>query len=157
MKRSFSRPIIRLAQERSIQPSRAKFILCLVLVLGAVMGLYIFLQQYASKTASAYLGLKTLKPPLVDRSMMQRLGMYDEAELIDKEWMSPQLFRHSSHGWTSPLSITRLPDTKSFGQDKYISNALADWKLCGFRDRPCLLMMVCPSWHFKTILLNIIV
>jgi hypothetical protein len=146
MKRSHSRPIIELTRERRIRPSRLKRILYLTALLVLSLGVYILFQQHRPKKATAPLP-KSYKPPLIDRSLMERLGMYDEPEPIDEEWMGPLAFRSLNPGnipWTGPLLVTALPDLKP-PKHKYISNALADWKLCGFRDRPCRVILVCPA------------
>ena len=85
------------------------------------------------------------KPPLVDRFLMERLGMYDKPELIDQEWMGSRalhLSEANKSSKTMPLLVTALPDSKSAKHDRFVSNVLADWQLCGFRDRPCRLALV---------------
>ncbi|QRV86751.1 O-FucT domain protein [Ceratobasidium sp. AG-Ba] len=84
------------------------------------------------------------RPIRVDRLRMEELGMYDEPEWFDAEWMhqpahaNQQSFGHPTSG---PLLVTALPETKS-PKHKYVPNALADWRLCGRNDRPCQVTLV---------------
>lgn len=91
------------------------------------------------------------KPPLVDRSQMERLGMYDEPEPADQEWMGPGALRLSEinkNARDKPLSVTALPDSKPTKHDRLVSNVLADWKLCGTQDSRCRLVLVRPCLGF---------
>ncbi|CUA72194.1 hypothetical protein RSOLAG22IIIB_00857 [Rhizoctonia solani] len=70
---------------------------------------------------------------------MERLGMYDEPEHLDSEWMG-SLANHIRG--RVQLLVTRLPDFNSAkNKNKFVSNSLADWKLCGSRDRPCRVLL----------------
>ncbi|KDN49292.1 hypothetical protein RSAG8_01994, partial [Rhizoctonia solani AG-8 WAC10335] len=75
---------------------------------------------------------------------MERLGMYDEPEPLDVEWMGSLAATTNVNDLRAgaPL-VTRLPDFNSAKQskNKFVSNSLADWKLCGFRDRPCRVLL----------------
>ncbi|KAG8742650.1 hypothetical protein FRC10_001133 [Ceratobasidium sp. 414] len=108
------------------------------------MGLVAFFSTTWSENKSPPAPNSTHKPPLVNRSMMERLGMYDDPELIDAEWMHRHgsRIRHSAgRSRTAPLLVTALPDSKP-PKHKYVSNALADWKLCGSTTRPCQVVLV---------------
>ncbi|KAF8610725.1 hypothetical protein BDV93DRAFT_601692 [Ceratobasidium sp. AG-I] len=75
---------------------------------------------------------------------MERLGMYDEPEPVDQEWMGSRALRYSEinrNARDMPLSVTALPDSKPAKHDRFVSNALAEWQLCGFSDRPCRLVL----------------
>ncbi|KAG8693952.1 hypothetical protein FRC09_010164, partial [Ceratobasidium sp. 395] len=73
---------------------------------------------------------------------MERLGMYDEPEPVDAEWMhpyGPQTRRRARYSH-SPLLVTALPESKP-PRHKYVSNALADQKLCGYADKLCRVIL----------------
>ncbi|KEP53236.1 hypothetical protein V565_033510 [Rhizoctonia solani 123E] len=70
--------------------------------------------------------------------------MYDEPEPLDVEWMgSLATTTHVNDLRAGVLLVTQLPDFNSAKQNKnkFVSNSLADWKLCGFRDRPCRVLL----------------
>ncbi|GAB1517138.1 hypothetical protein RhiTH_000182 [Rhizoctonia solani] len=79
-----------------------------------------------------------VKPPLIDRAWMERLGMYDEPEPVDVEWMGSL-----ATNALRTLRVTQLPDSNSVKQNKnkIISNSLADWNLCEFRGRQCRVLL----------------
>ncbi|KAG8696155.1 hypothetical protein FRC11_000935 [Ceratobasidium sp. 423] len=86
----------------------------------------------------------SVKPPLIDRAWMERLGMYDEPEPLDVEWMgSLAITNKINDPQTGALLVTQLPDFNPAKQNKnkLVSNSLADWKLCGSRDRPCRVLL----------------
>ncbi|KAF8710230.1 hypothetical protein RHS03_02499, partial [Rhizoctonia solani] len=82
--------------------------------------------------------LVPVKPPLIDRAWMERLGMYDEPEPVDVEWMGSL-----ATNALRTLRVTQLPDSNSVKQNKnkIISNSLADWNLCEFRGRQCRVLL----------------
>ncbi|KAJ1310490.1 hypothetical protein OPQ81_007223 [Rhizoctonia solani] len=86
----------------------------------------------------------SVKPPLIDRARMEQLGMYDEPELLDAEWMGSLAITNRVNGiQTGALLVTQLPDFNPAKQNKkkIVSNSLADWNICGFRDRPCRVLL----------------
>ncbi|CAE6434261.1 unnamed protein product [Rhizoctonia solani] len=72
---------------------------------------------------------------------MERLGMYDEPESLDIEWMGSL----ASNGLQAAgvLPVTQLPDFSPSKQSKnrLVSNSLADWRFCGFRGRQCRVLL----------------
>ncbi|CCO25995.1 hypothetical protein BN14_00009 [Rhizoctonia solani AG-1 IB] len=114
---------------------------CIIMVIGIVLLVF-----WRSKPKLTVVRNRptSVKPPLIDRAQMERLGMYDDPEPFDIEWMGSLAATsrvNALQGGVPP--VTQLPDFSPLKQNKNIlvSNSLADWKLCEFRGRQCRVLL----------------
>jgi hypothetical protein len=122
---------------------RRKYLLCCFPILAITIIVYLVHRHPKTNHKIIRTRPSSSKPPLIDRSRMERLGMYHEPEPLDAEWMGSNFKpQRTASDQTKVLSVNRLPESSPIKHSVYIPNALADWQLCGFQDRPCQVLLV---------------
>lgn len=124
---------------------RRSRLLCALAAAVCIVVTYLLTSILRPKDTISRTRLHPQKPPLVDRFRMERLGIYDESEPADQEWMGSRALHFSNikrDPRNVPLSVTALPDSRPAKHSRLMSNALADWRLCGSKDSPCRLILV---------------